>query len=220
MADALAEGFFSSDRGCGTEDRGWGMGEALRSGVSARSPSTPVTTCFSFVTRRLSMMLLSRESLLPPGLRSVLATGTRGGTAGMPDDVPLSSAGLGTTGAGDADLDVLGVTSAFSSGAVLLGLLALLLVGLDRSSGTSRCVTIVRDMGCSGSGLERLASGVDGLTVSVFGSGDDDFGRMSSTFDTWFDSVGGFAPAPAALSPATSASSCISLSSFACRGRT
>nr|KAG5714916.1 hypothetical protein BaRGS_000404 [Batillaria attramentaria] len=49
------------------EVRAESMGDAFRSGVSARSPSLPPTDCFSFVTRRLSMMLLSLDSLLLQG---------------------------------------------------------------------------------------------------------------------------------------------------------
>lgn len=64
-----------------------GGGEAFLSGVpeldpSCSPPSLPVRDCFSLVTRRLSMMLLRRESF-PPGFFSTLATGTSGGTAGM-----------------------------------------------------------------------------------------------------------------------------------------
>ena len=67
------EAFFSASgraTSCGgrEDDLGVGAGEALRSGVPPScccccSPS-PVSTCFSLVTRRLSMMLLSLDSLL------------------------------------------------------------------------------------------------------------------------------------------------------------
>ena len=62
------DSFFSSgrDSSCGgrDEDLGVGAGEALRSGVPPSCSPSPVSTCFSLVTRRLSMMLLSLDNLL------------------------------------------------------------------------------------------------------------------------------------------------------------